>query len=338
MIESISIKDFTDENWRLLHEFTQEINRKFNPENLKPELTWSKYKGDILKHIEIYKSTMYEEHIILENGSPVAWVDIALDSRSSAFGFDSIYEDFPDYILKIIFEKLFEFIKSHNLDTSFHWTFNDRRIKALKRIGVPIYDEMIQTRFQRENMDASMYDRIIGNYSDLSGYKICFYNNFPEKLLDDYVEFMNDIFRDIHSLNPFPVQDTVLSRAQQLERLSPKENSGSIMNMYLILDSYNKIAACCSLYIDTYNPKKVRHEGGITAVRKDQRGKGFGRYLKALNYKKLLEENKDFEFVTTDTMPWNKYMYRINEEFGFKPVKYGYDFKLTKEFLENFIK
>lgn len=41
---------------------------------------------------------------------------------------------------------------------------------------------------------------------------------------------------------------------------------------------------------------------------------------------------------TSDTMPWNTYMFRINEEFGFRFQRKGYAFKLTGEFIENFIK
>ncbi len=67
------------------------------------------------------------------------------------------------------------------------------------------------------------------------------------------------------------------------------------------------------------------------------RGKGFAGYLKAKMYLKLLEENSDFTNIETDTMSWNTYMYRINEEFGFKPLKYGCEFKLTKDFVESYL-
>jgi hypothetical protein len=52
---------------------------------------------------------------------------------------------------------------------------------------------------------------------------------------------------------------------------------------------------------------------------------------------KMLKENKDFKYVTTDTSPWNKYMFRINEEFGFKKHRTGCSFKLTKELLNNYL-
>jgi hypothetical protein len=67
------------------------------------------------------------------------------------------------------------------------------------------------------------------------------------------------------------------------------------------------------------------------------RGKGIARYLKAKLYLKLLEENKDFKYITTDTMPWNKYMYKINSEFGFKPFRKGCSFRISRDFIKNYI-
>lgn len=187
-------------------------------------------------------------------------------------------------------------------------------------------------------MDLQNYNEIIKKFTNLKEYKLCFYNRVPDELMDEYTEFMSEIFSDIESLNPFKVEPTQLNKSDWLRKFDSDDASGAAMNMYLLLDSNGKIAACCSLFIDSYKRSRVRHVGGITAVKKEHRGKGFGKYLKALNYKMLLEVNKDFKFITTDTMPWNKYMYRINNEFGFRPYKQGYYFKLTKEFLKNYLK
>jgi hypothetical protein len=51
----------------------------------------------------------------------------------------------------------------------------------------------------------------------------------------------------------------------------------------------------------------------------------------------MLQNYPDFEIITSDTMPWNKHMFKINEELGFKPYKTGARFKFTKEFLENYL-
>jgi len=113
--------------------------------------------------------------------------------------------------------------------------------------------------------------------------------------------------------------------------------SGAKMLMYMLMTPENEIAAYCSLYVDKDNKETIRHSGGFTAVARAHRGKGFAAYLKAKMYLKLLEENKDFTNIETDTMPWNTHMYRINEEFGFKPFKYGCEFKLTSDFIKNYI-
>jgi hypothetical protein len=130
-MESISIKDFTDKNWQQFFELSQEIDRKYFLENYKPELTWEECKNNNLKHLEAYKTALYDEYLLLENGSPVAWVDYALDSVASGFGFNSLYDEIPDYILKAVLNKVYEFMRSKNINATFHWTFHNRSFSAL---------------------------------------------------------------------------------------------------------------------------------------------------------------------------------------------------------------
>jgi hypothetical protein len=107
--------------------------------------------------------------------------------------------------------------------------------------------------------------------------------------------------------------------------------------MYLLTNDSNDIAAVCSLYTDNDNQRVIRHGGGITGVDAKYRGKSIARYLKSLMYKKMLAEFPDFEYITTDTYPWNTYMYRINEEFGFKSFKHGAEFHIPKATLTEFL-
>jgi len=90
---------------------------------------------------------------------------------------------------------------------------------------------------------------------------------------------------------------------------------------------------------DTYpwNKHMVDQAGGLTTVGRNYRGKNLAKYLKAKMYLKMLEEYPDFEFIRTDTYPWNRHMYRINEEMGFKPYEKYTEMKFKKSQIEQYL-
>jgi GNAT superfamily N-acetyltransferase len=185
-------------------------------------------------------------------------------------------------------------------------------------------------------MYAEFYNDIIST-CDISGYRLVFCEELPEELWDNYTELMNDILYDYWALHPVK-QPRICVKKEDLQLRDKSEMlSGAKMQMYMLLTPQNEIAAYCSLYVDSNNKETIRHSGGFTAVARAHRGKGFAAYLKAKMYLKLLGENHDFTNIETDTMPWNTYMYRINERFGFKPHSYGSEFRLTKEFIINYL-
>ncbi len=55
-------------------------------------------------------------------------------------------------------------------------------------------------------------------------------------------------------------------------------------------------------------------------------------------YLKIREDYPNFRHALTDTYPWNKYMFKINEELGFKILCEGCIFKFTKENLDKILK
>ena len=108
------------------------------------------------------------------------------------------------------------------------------------------------------------------------------------------------------------------------------------MFVYMLMDDDN-IAAFCSLFIRVENKHMVDQAGGLTTVGRNYRGQNLARFLKAKMYLKMLDEYPDFEFIRTDTYPWNKHMYRINEEMGFKPYEKYTEMKFKKSQIEKFL-
>jgi len=126
------------------------------------------------------------------------------------------------------------------------------------------------------------------------------------------------------------------SKESLLTKLKYDKGPKDRMYMYMLFDGDN-IAAFSSLYIREENKNIIDHGGGLTTVSRNYRGQNLARFLKAKLYLKMLDEFPHFDYIKTDTYPWNKYMYRINEEMGFKPFKEYSEFKISKATLENSI-
>ena len=163
-------------------------------------------------------------------------------------------------------------------------------------------------------------------------------NEFPVELYDEFSEIMNEIYQESVALSPNKFVLKTFTKERLINMIKEDKEEGDPMYMYVISDN-NKIAAFCRVYVKKdYGKYFVQHCGGLTGVGKNYRGKGFAKYLKAKMYLKINEDYPDFKYALTDTRPWNKYMYRINEEFGFKPFERSLTFKFTKEIIMNYFK
>ncbi|MBE2226608.1 MAG: GNAT family N-acetyltransferase [Ignavibacteria bacterium] len=336
MVKTILLNEFSTEELKSHFDMVQRIQNKFNPESFDPDETPEDWKKEWYKFYEAYKNKSFEQYSIFFDEVSVGWIGFMLDSRSASFNFDSDHDVIPADILKIMLGKVYEYMQKHDIKDMYHWTFESRKIAALKSIEAEIQEEMINTRILRSEMSKDFYNSIVSK-TNTTGYRLMFCEELPEELYDNFTNLMYDILEDYRSLNPVKQNRKRMEKEDWKLRDNSEKLTGAKMQMYMLMTPENEIAAYCSLYVDKNNKETIRHCGGFTAVARAHRGKGSARYLKAKMYLKLLEENSDFTNIETDTMPWNTHMYRINEDFGFKPFKYGYEFKLTSDFIKNYL-
>lgn len=334
--ETILLNELSGELWQKYFAMIQDVRRKYYPDIYKPAYTAEEMKKDWFKYYEAYAGKAFEQHAIFCGKVPEGWVGALLDSRSAAFNFEANFDKLPAELVNMNLKKVFEYMLKHNLNDIYHWTFEKRKIAALKAIGAPVIEELIDTRLLKSEMDTGFYSNIISS-TDVTGYRLEYCETLPDDLWDNYTLLMYDILEDYRALNPVKQERKRMEKEDWQLRDKSEKLSGAKMQMYMLLTPGNEIAAYCSLYVDEDNKETIRHSGGFTAVARTHRGRGFAAFLKAKMYLKLLAENPDFTSIETDTMPWNTHMYRINERFGFKPHRFGYEFRLTKQFIENYL-
>lgn len=335
-IETIRLDELPSEGWQKYFHMMQKVRRKYYRDIYNPDNTAEEMNREWFKYFMAYKGKSFEQYAIFVNDVPRGWVGFMLDSRSASFNFEANHDVIPADFLKIMLGKVYDYILKYNIKDMYHWTFENRKIAALKSIGAEIQEEMLNTKIDRNEMDPGFYNQIVIS-TDINGYRLMFCEELPEELYDNFTILMYDILEDYRGLNPVKQDRKRMEKEDWQLRDRSEKLSGAKMQMYLLVTPANEIAAYCSLYVDKDNKETIRHSGGFTAVARAHRGKGFAKFLKAKMYLKLLEENSDFTNIETDTMPWNTHMYRINEEFGFKPFKNGYEFKLTSDFIKNYL-
>lgn len=317
--------------WQKYFDLCQEISRKYYKGGYKPDKTPEEFRESF--RVNSHNLSVHEDYLVFEKGMPAAWFDISIIGNDLYFGFDVNADEVPNDILYAELSKLSESIQKYSCPEAVNFTFRESIADAFRNINAAVIEEMIISRIERENIDESFYDNIAAN-SELNNWKIVYYNEIPDSLLPQFIEFTCRIIEELTVLNPYSPKTYPFTMESWKENV---ERFGTCLSAYFLFDSDDKIAGLCWAYFYKSSSSTLSHNGGLTAVEPRYRGKGIAKFLKAKLYLKLLEENKDFKYITTDTMPWNKFMFRINEEFGFKPHRKGTSFKLTKDFLENYL-
>ena len=352
-MKAIELKNLTDKQIEMYLNLLREIRKKFQEGSMIADNDWSEYqidysginfspeefKKDRLKINEDRKNFSLREFIFFQNEKPVGWIALKrVFGERYEFICDSLYEKFPENIFDVIRETASAYLKGAGIDSIFFWTHDERKKETFKNEGFEISNETFQSKLFRKDMDIQKLKDIVSDNKFVKNYELKLLHEFPEELLDEFTEIMDDVHKESQLFNPVKTEHKEYTKERLLRMISSDKEYGGPMYMYVLLDK-NKIAAFCRVYIERDSANYIiQHCGGLTGVGKNYRGKGFAKYLKAKMYLKIIEDYPDFEYAKTDTYPWNKYMYKINEEMGFRATEKGLTFKFTKEFLENYLR
>ncbi|MBK8550724.1 MAG: GNAT family N-acetyltransferase [Ignavibacteria bacterium] len=327
-MKAIQAKDLTDEHWKLYAKLDEDLNTKYYPEERNKKSDWQDLKRENFNEIEIAKEDFLNFHLLLENEKAAGWLGTRMLGGDASFVFDADYDEIPDKVMETVFDIAKKFLSERGKTEIYSNSKRDAIIKSLTKAGGEIIDRKIYTKLTREEIDLNELRKITESLSEKIKYKLVLYDTIPEEILDRYVEILNEARLDMDEFNPHKKTFVKRSREDVLKKLKWDKGPNDEMYMYMLFDN-EKIAAFCSLFVREPNKHMIDQAGGLTTVGRNYRGQNLAKYLKAKIYIKMLEEHPDFEFIRTDTYPWNKYMYRINEEFGFKPYEEYCEIKLA---------
>ncbi|MGC4046906.1 MAG: GNAT family N-acetyltransferase [Armatimonas sp.] len=137
----------------------------------------------------------------------------------------------------------------------------------------------------------------------------------PEEHIDEYAR-VTAIFNDVPS-GDINIGDH--RRTPELLRAEEEARIGSGHTRWTLAvrdDATGHLIALTEIFFSTHRPGIVQQ--GITGVEKSARGKGLGRYIKAVMLQKLLSERPDIREVRTENATQNDAMRHINDALGFR--------------------
>ena len=319
-MQTVEAKDMTDDQWISYAQFDAELNNKFYKVDSGKVKSWEELKRNIFSDLELLSDDFLCHYVFFENETAVGYLGIRLIGEEAEFVIDAIYKTLPDRFMNSVFEIVRKYLHEKNRTGIHSYSRRDGVINALIKAGGKIIDRKIYSRIMRKDINVSDLNKIVDTVTGKNGYKLVLYDTIHEEILDRYVDIYNEARMDMNQFNPNKPVITKRTREDVLKKLKWDKGPEDKMYMYMLFDN-EKIAAFCSLFIRAENKHMIDQAGGLTTVGRNYRGQNLARFLKAKIYLKMLEEYPDFEFIRTDTYPWNKYMYRINEEMGFKPYE-----------------
>lgn len=329
--------ELTDDQWKSFGELKQFVSDNYSTIQTGEDLHWQKLKEKILGDVND-KSLSFNEYYFIYNGNDVtAYID-AFDSRGKLyFDFNTKEAKLSGESMNLIGKMLEHIFKTTGYDSVLFYSYDKRKNKPILDAGIDIEDEMISSRLDKADIDFNQLKRWAEENKHAENYTVKLLHGFPEEMHDTYVELVNEI-RDYklagNDKNDEPVP---LFRKEDLRmRIKEYIAEKAIIYFYGLFDG-DKLCGMCFVFLDKLDGEDIiEHRGGLTAIGKNYRGKGFAKFLKAKTYLKINEDFPDFKYAITDTDASNTHMYRINEEFGFKVFDKGYCFRLTKDNINKF--
>ena len=150
-----------------------------------------------------------------------------------------------------------------------------------------------------------------------AGYSLVAFDDVcPEELLDRFVAA-------IPIMNTAPradaAEDFVPSRAEVRDSMATIVDQGTrIWTVCARDDRSGEFVGYTELYFPVHRPWQAAQ--GNTGVHPDHRERGIGRWLKAHNALRLMQERRDVEFVETWNASTNAAMVSLNQAMGFEVV------------------
>ncbi len=329
--------DISDQHWQGYFELLKELKARYQtPYSL---VSWESTRNRALSRLKEEKGN--QRAIILEDGKHVAFAGLAgrnvgTPQQTAFFVFDLLDDHVSPDLERVIVEQIDGWMDQFGLDESFGVANDAHREKVVRHWGAQELSRLDEYALERKAVNEAAVESWLNTIPACNpDLKLEFYQMLPDEYVEPFAELLKETLRAMpeEAEGGIPFHDTVQNENEAEER---RRNNGMTAYKYLLFDAQDDMIAMTIVDIDLDNPLNVFQL--MTGITRKYRGHGLGKWLKAAMFRKLGEDFPANERITTSMRSLNKPMQAINARMGFELVRRGYEFKLTRETIETYLR
>jgi len=348
-LDNIQIKEFDPQNfsrdeWKLFHAFRKIRHEETDPDDpLADDESVEKSLHMISKHPEA-DVTLF---VIVDNKNNNIigrMMHLIFRDTSASYNENKHLMQF-DFVLlanyrskgigTMAMKKIYDYALKKDKSVLISSTDEDDEKAFLKSLGAQTALSGVENRLKVEKIDWNMVKQW-----NKEGHKrspesrIELYYTISQEIIEEYCKIYTE------TLNQQPMGDLDIGKiiyTPEMIRYNEKNNAelGRKHLTYLIIESNGDISGLTEMI---YRPEKeTMIEQLLTGVKKEYRGRGLGKWLKAAMLLKMREEFPQVKIITTGNATTNAPMLSINDRLGFKVHKEGVSAQLSREKLGEYL-
>ena len=332
------------DEWQLFHDYRRLRHEETNPEDpLTPDemaeksLKMQMDHPEFVPHLFVIKDTSLNKRIGTLFYGTIRETSPSFEGNKHLIQYDLAL--LPEYrrkgigtrALKMIYDYAIENEKSIIIAGS-----DEEDGKAfLKAIGAQIALSGVENRLYYDNVNWEMVEEWAKEGPKKSPEtKLEFFYSIPEEIIEPYSKLYTETLNQ-QPLGDLDVSDIIFTPERLREAEKRRLELGRTHLTYITVEPDGEISGLTEmLYIPE---RKNMIEQLLTGVKQEHRGRGLGKWLKAVMLLRIKDEFSNVNIITTGNATSNAPMLSINNRLGFKIHKEGITGQMITEDLGKYL-
>lgn len=317
---------FTDRQWENYWDLIQEIQRTKNEPSVFK--TWQELKSMRLSPSD---NTRLKELIIKSEDEPVG--RLRLRKRNEDYfeaEIETMFEDPPSSLLSYTASQLLENMNAIGISKVNYRTSSKALNDFSKSIGASLVNHYFYYQLDRKKANTGKIDEWINTIPQRNPkVTLEIHKGVPDEHIDEYASHFISLLEDMPRDASLPPQPPYT--AENIKRDLKLDAAQNRQTWVGLLIEEGGIIGQTSLAVHHSNPYQVFQF--MTGVRKECRGRGLARWLKAAMFRHLDTFTPQPEMIYTSTYSLNLPMQNVNFAMGYELQKEGFEYTVSRETL-----
>ncbi|MHA2363207.1 MAG: GNAT family N-acetyltransferase [Candidatus Hodarchaeales archaeon] len=333
-IEEFDPKQASKEFWETYFKFTDKIAKEQNPDDPLPN------RERVIKN----QTTDYPDYkikrwlVFTEKRKIIGWAGIGYPTEnhssyeknqhilSGSINIDSDYR--RQGIGTALLKKICEVAIENNKTIIESGTDTEEGLAFSKKLGGSVTLEGAESRLKFSDVDWELMKEWTTKGKNITkDVTIETFTSVPEEDIEDYVKFYTELLHQM-PWGDVDSRPNITPESRRKDEKNTKER-GIEWIAKITRESNGTVSGLTDIF---YNPlENHRVDQGLTGVKKEFRGRGLGKWLKAAMLLYIKDKYPEIKYISTGNADVNVPMLAINTQMGFKRYKSGSSIKFEVE-------